>query len=225
MRWADLQRHLMVGAEVNRLHVAPSPEIPEMDPMPILVREQILRHDPVLELRRQPPFTCHHVVAGQVPPEIIVQSLGSAIDLPAAEDVKRLAVHDEHARRSIDAILTATAERADVDAFRTAMDSMGPRVAGLLEHLVGLDDLVDLCAGGVGLRIHDVNARGAEPGDDQIAPLEERMAGERRQCRRTGVPTEMMKLVALVGHRHRVDDLAKCGRARLHVDHRKRVGL
>ena len=51
------------------------------------------------------------------------------------------------------------------------------------------------------------------------------MAGERRQCRRAGVPTEMVELVALVGHRHRVDDLAVCGRAGLHVDHRERVGV
>ena len=63
------------------------------------------------------------------------------------------------------------------------------------------------------------------PGDDQVAPLEERVAGERRQGRRAGVPAEMVELVALVGHRHRVDDLAEGGRAGLHVDHRERVGL
>ena len=62
------------------------------------------------------------------------------------------------------------------------------------------------------------------PRDDQVAALEEGMAGERRQCGRAGVPTEMMELVALVGHRHRVDDLTEGRRARLHVDHRERVG-
>ena len=154
-----------------------------------------------------------------------MQVLGSAIDLPAAENIERLAVHDEHAGRPVGAILAAAAKRADVDAFRPAMDGMGPRVAGLLEHLLGLDDLVDLRLGGIGLRIHDINARGAEPGDDQVAPFEERVARERRQSRRAGVPAEMVELVALVGHRHRVDDLAECRRARLHVDHRERVGL
>src|SRR5215216_6161489 len=97
----------MVGAEIDRLDVAPGPEIPKMDPMAILVREQVLWDDTVLELRRQPPLARHHVVARQVPPEIIVQFLGSAVDLPAAEDVKRLAVHDEDARRSIGAVLPA----------------------------------------------------------------------------------------------------------------------
>jgi hypothetical protein len=148
----------VVGAKIDRLDIAPGAKIPEMDPMAILVREQIVRDDPVLELRRQPPFACHHVVARQVPPEIIVQVLWSAVDLPAAEDVKCLAVHDEHARWSIGAILTTAAERADVDAFRTAMDSVGSRVAGLLEHLLGLDDLVDSCLGGLGLRVQDINA-------------------------------------------------------------------
>src|SRR5262249_61543058 len=119
-------------------------------------------------------------VAGKIRPEIVLQDLGPAIDPPAAEDVKRLAIHDELARWRIVAVLAAPAERADVDAFRTAMDRVGSRVTGLLEHLFGLDDLVDFCLRGIGLRIHDINSRGAKPGDDQVAPLEEGMAGERR---------------------------------------------
>jgi hypothetical protein len=66
--------------------------------------------------------------------------LWSAIDFPAAEDVKCVAVHDEHAKWPVCAILTAAAERADVDAFWAALDSVRPRVAGLFEHLLGLDD-------------------------------------------------------------------------------------
>jgi len=36
MRRPHLERHLVVGAEVDCLHVAPSPEIPEVDPMAVL---------------------------------------------------------------------------------------------------------------------------------------------------------------------------------------------
>src|SRR5262249_48963496 len=129
-----------------------------MNPMALRGGEDILRDDPVLELRWQPPFTCHHVIARQVPPEIIVQALGSAIDLPAAEDVKRFAVHDEYARWSIGALLTAAAKRADVDAFRTAMDRVGSRVTGLFEDFLGLNDLVNFCLSGIGLRIHNIDA-------------------------------------------------------------------
>src|ERR1700674_182333 len=52
--WAGshLKRHLVVGAKIDRLDVAPGPEIPEVDPMAILVREEIRGHDPVLEVPR-----------------------------------------------------------------------------------------------------------------------------------------------------------------------------
>ena len=54
VRGSHLERHLMVGAKIDRLDVAPGPEIPEVDPMAILVREQILRHDPVLDCGGNP---------------------------------------------------------------------------------------------------------------------------------------------------------------------------
>src|SRR5215467_15156152 len=154
-----------------------------------------------------------------------MQVLGSAIYFPTTEDVKRLAVHDEDARRPIGAILSAAAEGADVNPRRTTMDRVRPRVARFIEHFLGLDDLVNFRLCGGGLRIYDINARGAEPWDDQVAPLEKRVARERRQCRRAGIPAEMMELVALVRHRQRVDDLAKLGRTGLHVDHGERVGF
>src|SRR6516164_5190863 len=98
-----------------------------------------------------------------------MQVLWSAIDLPAAEDVKCLAVHDEHTRGSIGAIFPAAAERADIDAFRAAMNRVWPRVSGLLEHLLGFDDLVNPCFRRIGLCIHDINPRGAESRNDQKA--------------------------------------------------------
>src|SRR5262249_55252705 len=129
MRRPHLECHLVVGAEVDRLYVAPSPEIPEVDPVAVLVRKQVLWDYSVLELRRQPPFARDHVVTREIPPEVIVQVLGSAIDLPTAKNVERLAVHDEDARRTVGAIFAAAAKRTYVDAFRPAMHGMGPRVA------------------------------------------------------------------------------------------------
>ena len=181
MRRPHLEYHLVVSAEVDRLHVAPSPEIPEMDPVTVLIRKQVLWDDSVLELRRQPPFARDHVVTRQIPPEVIVQVLGSAIDLPAAEDIERLAVHDEDARRTVGAIFATAAKRAHVDPFRPAMDRMRPRVASPFEHLLRFNDLVNLRFGRIWFRIDDVEARGPDPGDDQVAPLEECVAGEWRQ--------------------------------------------
>src|ERR1700733_1665784 len=87
MRRADFERHLVVGAEIDRLHIAPRTQIPEVEMVAVFVREQVLCDDPVLELWRQPPFARHHVVAWQVPPEIVMQLLRSAVDLPTAEDL------------------------------------------------------------------------------------------------------------------------------------------
>src|SRR5450631_1822052 len=170
----------MVGAEIDRLDISSSTEIPEVDPMAILVREQILRHDPILKLRWQCPLARHHVVARQVPPEVIVQFLGTTIDLPASEDIEGLAIHDEDTGRSIGTVLAAATERADVNAFRPAMDRVGPRVTGLFEDLLRLDNFVNLRTCRIRFGVHDIDSRGPDTGDDEVAPLDERMPRERR---------------------------------------------
>lgn len=224
VRGPHFERHLVLRAEIDRLHVATRAQVPEMQPVPVFVREQVLGHDPVLELRRQRPFARHHVVARQVPPEVVVLVLRAAIDLPAAEHVEGLAIHDEDAGRAVGAVLARAAERAHVDALGPAMNGVRPRIAGLREDLVGLDDLVDARLRRMRLRVDHVDARRAQAGDDQEAAFEERMAGQRRQRRRTGIPAEVMKLVASVRHRHRVHDFSVGRRAGLHVDHGERVG-
>src|SRR5271169_3472682 len=169
----------MVGAEIDRLDISSSTEIPEVDPMAILVCEQILRHDSVLELRWQRPLARHHVVTRQIPPEVIMQGLGTTIDLPPPEDIECLAVHDEDARRSIGTILATTTESADVNAFRSAVNCMGPRVTGLFEDFLRFDNFVNLRLGGIRFRIHDINSRGTDPGNYEVAPLEESVPRER----------------------------------------------
>src|ERR1700730_18659770 len=54
-------------------------------------------------------------------PSIANLAGGNTVDLPAAQDIVCLAVHDEDAGRPVGAVLAAAAERADVDAFRTAV--------------------------------------------------------------------------------------------------------
>ena len=41
MRRADLKRHLVIGAEIDRLHIAPRPQIPEVEMVAVFVREQV----------------------------------------------------------------------------------------------------------------------------------------------------------------------------------------
>src|SRR5690242_7588314 len=110
--------------------------------------------------------------------------LRTAVDLPAPEDVECLTIHDEHARRSVRAILAAASDCTDVNTFRAAVYRVEPRVSRLSEYLLRLNDLVNARLGRIGLGIHDVDARGTKPGDDEIAPLDKGVSSERRQSGR-----------------------------------------
>jgi len=52
MRPADLKRHLVIGAEIDRLHIAPCTQIPEVEMVAVLVREQVSAHDRKCRLSR-----------------------------------------------------------------------------------------------------------------------------------------------------------------------------
>ena len=106
--------------------------------------------------------------------------------------------HEDAARRF--AVLIA--ERDDIDAAGTAMDGVGPRVAGLLGNLFGLDHLHDLRLARIGLGVENVNARGAQARHHQIAPFDMRMRRIRTQTGGAGIPAEMVQLVAHARHFH-----------------------
>ena len=174
-----LERHLMIGAEIDGLHVAAAAQVPEVDLMAVAVAEKVFRDDAVLELRRQPPFTRHHVVAGQIPPKIVVELLRAPINLPSPEYLEGFAIHDEHAGRTVGAVRARAPKRADVHALGAAMDRVRPRVPGLAEDLVGLDHLVQLGLCRMWVSVDDVDARRAQAGDDQEPAPEECMTSKR----------------------------------------------
>ena len=192
VRGADLQRHLVVFAQVDGLYVLALAQVPEMDRMAVLVGQKVLGHQPVLELRRQAPFRADHVVARQVPPEIVMLVLLAAVHLVAPEDVEGLAIHDEDAGRPVGAVLAAAAQRRDIDALRAAMNGVRARIARLGKDLLGLDDLVDARLQGF-LHVDHVDARRPDARNDQVAPFQKRVPGQRRKRRGTGVPSEMVK--------------------------------
>src|SRR6478672_5073242 len=67
---------------------------------------------------------------------------------PTAERLEALMIDHEDAARRLAVLI---AERSDIDAARTAMYGVGPRVAGFLRDLLGLDDFDDLRLARVGL--------------------------------------------------------------------------
>ena len=132
--------------------------------------------------------------------------------LPAALDLERARVED---REAAGAAAVAVAEHADDDVVaRHAVHGVRPRVAGLLDELLRLDDLLDPGPARIVGDVEDVDPRGAEAGHDQmraIRPVTRRAAA---------IPAEVMQLVADVGHRRLVDDAAVLG-----IDDGEEVGL
>jgi hypothetical protein len=174
----DLEHHLMIGAEVNGLHVPAFAQVPEMQPVSIFVRQQVSGHNAVLELGRQAPFARNHVVARQVPPEVVLLVLQTAVQFVTADHLERFAVHDEDAGRAVCAVGSSAPKRRNIDACRAAMDGVRPRIAGLGEDFLRLDDLVNLRLGRIGLGVDDVDARGTDPRNDQVTALQKSMAGK-----------------------------------------------
>ena len=163
-----------------------------------------------------------HGAEVEVPPEVVGELLRPAVGLPLALDREVLVVEQEHAAGPV---ALRVAERGDVDAVGAAVDRVRAAVAGLARDLVGLDDLDELGRARVLLDVEDVDARGAQARDEQVAALDVRVRGPRAQRRGARVPAEVVQLVADVGHVEAADERAVGRRARLEVEHGDRVRL
>src|SRR5271166_5971585 len=142
MRGAELEHQLMLFAEVDLLQMPALCEIPKMQTPAIFAGEQHFGDETVLERVRRAPFAGDHGVVAEL--------LRSAVDLPPAERLEALLIHDKDSARRL-AILVA--ERRDIDAAGPAMDRMRARVAGLVGNLLRLNHLHDLGRARVGLGV------------------------------------------------------------------------
>ena len=118
-------------------------------------------------------------------------------------------------------VAVRVAERGDVDAVGPAVDGVRARVAGLGGDLVGVDGLDQLRI--AVLDVDDVDVRGAQARDQQVAALDVRVRRPRAQRGRAGVPAEVVQLVADGRHVEPRPHLSVRGRPLLEVDHRQRV--
>src|SRR5580704_5733378 len=193
VRWPQLERHLILGADVERLQMPPVAQIPDMNRMPILVAEQQFGHDAVFDHVRRAPFAGDGHVPSKMPPEILREPLRPAIDFPSSEHVEALVVEQEYSARPVAAW---RAQRADVNRVGTAMHSMRPAVARARRYLLSLDGLHQLGTSRVGPGVENVDARRAQPGHQQVAPLYMRMRCVRTQRGAACVPAKVMQLVA-----------------------------
>ena len=161
---------------------------PEVEVVAELAAEQVLGVEAVLEHRRRGPFGGDHGVVVQVPPAVVGEELVAAVVLPGADDVEGVVVEQGDPARAVVAVGAAEVEQED--AAGAAVDGVGPGVAGLGGQLLG-GDLVDhLGVAGVGLGVQHIDPRGADAGDDQVAPLQRRrgrrgLGGTGRSSRRS----------------------------------------
>src|SRR5262245_7699037 len=172
MRRAKLEYELVLFAEIDFLEMLTPGEIPEMQLATVFGAEEHFGNKTVFERVRCAPFARHHRVVAKMPPAVIGKLLWSAIDLPPAERLEILRVHDKDAAGRL-AVLVA--ERADIDAARAAMHRMRPRITGFLRELLRFDRLDEFRFFWIGLCVEDVNARGAQARHHQIPPLDVRM--------------------------------------------------
>src|SRR5271166_287832 len=123
----------MLLAQVDFLQMLAPGEVPEMQPPAVFAAEQHLGDEAVLECVGRAPFAGDHGVVAEMPPGVVAELLRSALDLPAAERLEALVIHDKDSARRL-AVLVA--ERCDVDAAGPTMDRMRARVAGLVGNLL-----------------------------------------------------------------------------------------
>src|ERR1041384_8839697 len=100
MRRPELERHLVLVAEVERLDVAPAAQVPDVEAMAVLLAEQQLRDHAALDHLRRAPLARQQGVVAEVPPEVVGEVLRPAIALPAAAAVEALAVGEEEIGRA-----------------------------------------------------------------------------------------------------------------------------
>src|SRR5258708_7391427 len=191
---AQLERHLMLVAQVDGLDVIARLHVPEMQPVAVLPAEQELRHDPVLDHRRGGPFRGDQDVVVDVPPQVSGEGLVAAVRLELAEYLEAGVVKQRAAAWPLGAV--GTAEAGHVQVARSAVDRMRARVAGSHAELLGPEHLDDLRGRWVVLGVENIDAGGADAGHDEVPAGAAVLLAGGAQRAPAGGPTAKMRLVA-----------------------------
>ena len=134
-------------------------QIPDVDLVAVLACQQDLGVDAAFDHLGRAPFARNRRVVAEVPPEVVGELLGSAVDLPSALDRESVVVDHED---STGRVAVRIAERTHVDPIGTAVDGVRPAVAGAVGDLLGLDRVDELRLLRIGLDVEDVDARRAK---------------------------------------------------------------
>lgn len=214
---AQLERDPAVVAKVERLHLAPLLEVPEVELAPVLPGRHVARVEAVLEGVGRSPLAGDERVLARLVPEVVVELDVAEVVLPAAGDREVARVEGGESAGTVAVGVAEHRDRDDVAGH--AVDGVRGAEAELLGDLLALDHMLDPRRRRVG-DVEHVDAAGAEAGDDQGVARQRGVTG-----RGAGVPAEVVELVADVRHVDAADDLPVLLRARVDVDHRDEVRL
>src|SRR4051812_19228888 len=121
MRWAQLEGDLVLFAQVNTLGEPAIAQIPKIEVVPVLAIEEQVRLDTVLDHVRGAPLAADQGVVAEVPPEVVVQVLVAAVDLPAALHLEGVMIEHEDTAGTV---AVGSAEGTDVNPIRAAVDGV-----------------------------------------------------------------------------------------------------
>ena len=198
---AHLQRDEPLLPQVDGLLDGLPLPVPDVEPSAVLPRLDVVEVEPGVVGRRGRPLRRHHHVLPGLVPEVVVE-FDLARWLPAPVDGEVRLVQFEESARQLP--VGVAQHREDDLPVGDAVDGVGGAQV-LVEHLPWLDDPLQFGLAPV-RRVDDVDARGALPGDDEVAPLQAAdVTGGG-----AGVPPEVVEFVAAVGHLDAVDHAA-CG--------------
>src|ERR1700691_2969651 len=116
-------------------------KIPEMQVMSVLASQQQLGIDTVLHHVRRAPFAGDGNVVAKVPSEIVAELLRTALDFPSTEWFEGVVIEGKYTSRAVSA---RRAERAQVNAVRSAVHRVRPAVSGAIVDRFWFDHLHDL---------------------------------------------------------------------------------
>jgi hypothetical protein len=99
VRRAQLEHHLLLGAELDALAVLAPAQVPDVELMAVLAEQ--IGIDATLDHVGRAPFAGNERVMPEVPPEVVGQILRTAVCFPVAFDGEILVVEHEDAARSV----------------------------------------------------------------------------------------------------------------------------
>src|SRR5436190_12987539 len=220
MRRTHLENHLLLFAQIERLEMASSAQVPNVHLMAVFAAEKQLRLQSTFDHVRRAPLAAQQRVETQMPPEIVMKKLRSAVHFPLAQNLERFTIEHENAAR---AVAIGRAERAHVNAFRTTVNRMWTRIISACENFFRLEHFNDLWFSRIGFCIDDVNARRAQAGHNQVTALDVWVRRIRAKRRAACIPTEMMQLITKLRHCNLADMPAIGARVRINVHNQQRV--